>query len=274
VNAVSAGGSGAAAAIDEVVAIRYGTLRSHRSELYHRYAAYGEADAPQDMDYFFYLLRSGDEVTVVDTGFDPQAARRRGRTCLVPPSEALERLGVDPARVRRLIISHFHWDHVGNLGLFPQAELVVPERELSFWSTPVARNLQFSSIVEEGEIAAIERAQREGRVVATGDDEQIAPSVRAITVGGHSPGQQVLVVEAAAGPVILASDAVHLYEEFELERPFGVVVDLREMCEAYAMLKGLAASLGAQVVPGHDPAVAQRFPSLGGDVDGLGYRVG
>jgi glyoxylase-like metal-dependent hydrolase (beta-lactamase superfamily II) len=273
VNGPDGSGAGAAGAIDEVVAVRYGTVRSHRSELYHRYAAYGEADARQDMDYFFYLLRSGDEVTVVDTGFDPQAARRRGRTCLVPPSEALDRLGVDPTGVRRLIISHFHWDHIGNLGLFPHAELVVPQRELAFWSTPVARNLQFSSIVEEGEIEAIGRAHREGRVVTTGEDEQIAPGVRAITVGGHTPGQQILVVEAADGPVILASDAVHLYEELELERPFGVLVDLREMCEAYTMLKSLAASLGAEVVPGHDPAVAQRFPSLGGDADGLAYRL-
>ena len=107
------------------------------------------------MDYFFYLLRDGAELIVVDTGFDPAAAARRGRTCLVPPREALGRLGVDPANVRRLIVSHFHWDHVGNLDLFPNAELVVPERELEFWSDPVARNPQFASIVEESEIARL-----------------------------------------------------------------------------------------------------------------------
>jgi glyoxylase-like metal-dependent hydrolase (beta-lactamase superfamily II) len=263
------------AAVDEVIAVRYGTLRSHKAELYHRYAVYGEPDGPQEMDYFFYLLRSGGEVTVVDTGFDPEAARRRARTCLVPPREAFARLGVDVANVRRLIISHFHWDHVGNLDLFPQAQLVVPERELAFWPSAAARNPQFWSLAEEAEIAAIERARSEGRVVTTGNDEQIAPGVRAITVGGHSPGQQVLVVDCAGGvPVILASDAVHLYEELELERPFGVVVDLREMCGAYRFLKDLGASLGAQVVPGHDPEVTRRFPSLGGDLDGLGYRVG
>jgi len=264
--------SGATAARYEVIAVRYGTLRSRKGELYHRFAIYGEPDAPQQMDYFFYLLRGGDELIVVDTGFDPGVAARRGRTCVVPPREAFARLGVDTGAVRRLIVSHFHWDHVGNLDLFPNAELVVPERELAFWSAPLARNPQFWSIVEEADIARLEAARDEGRTVTTGADEAIAPGVRAITVGGHSPGQQVLVVEGSGGPVILASDAVHLYEELELERPFGVVVDLREMVEGYRLLKGLAAENGAAIIPGHDPDVARRHPDIGGD--GLAYRVG
>ena len=79
----------------------------------------------------------------------------------------------------------------------------------------------------------------------------------------------MLVVEAAGGPVILASDATHYYEEVELERPFEVLVDLEEMYEGYATLRELAARPGAVLVPGHDPAVCRRFPSD----DGLVYRI-
>lgn len=256
----------------EIIAVRYGTLRSHKSELFYRYQAYGEPDASQDMDFFFYVLRDGDEVIVVDTGFRPEAAAPRGRECLTAPARALERLGVDPASVSRLVITHMHWDHIGNVGLFGGAELFVPAAELEFWERPLARNVQFWAHVDPEGVALLEGAWRDGRVVATGEQHEIAPGVRALTVGGHSPGQQVLVVETAAGAVVLASDAVHLYEELELERPFSVMVNLREMVEGYGLLKRLRDD-GATIVPGHDPLVTERYPDLGGDAAGLGFKV-
>lgn len=256
----------------EIVAVRYGTVRSHKSELFYRYQAYGEPDSAQDMDFFFYVLRRGEEVIVVDTGFRPAAAAPRGRECLTAPAEALARLGIDPARVSRLLITHMHWDHIGNVERFEAAELFVPAAELQFWSQPLARNVQLWAHVDPDGVALLESAWREGRLVATGEQHEIAPGLRTITVGGHSPGQQVLVVETASGDVVLASDAVHLYEELELERPFSVMVNLPEMCEAYALLKRLQAA-GASIVPGHDPLVTARYPDLGGDAAGLAFQV-
>lgn len=256
----------------EIVAVRYGTLHSTKSELFYRHQAYGEPDSSQDMDFFFYVLRDGDEVTVVDTGFRPEAAIPRGRECLTAPAQALARLGVDPASVARLVITHMHWDHIGNVELFAGAELLVPAAELEFWERPLARNPQFWAHVDPDGVALLEAAWHEGRVIATGAEHEIAPGLRAITVGGHSPGQQVLVVETAEGEVVLASDAVHLYEELELERPFNVMVNLREMVEAYALLKRLREA-GATIVPGHDPLVTQRYADLGGEAAGLGFKV-
>jgi glyoxylase-like metal-dependent hydrolase (beta-lactamase superfamily II) len=97
--------------------------------------------------------------------------------------------------------------------------------------------------------------------------------VTAIPVGGHSPGQQVFVVQTGAGPVVLASDAVHLYDEWEAERPFGVIADLVAMYEAYGLLRELQRDLGATVVPGHDPKVAERFDQVSGAPPGLAYAI-
>jgi glyoxylase-like metal-dependent hydrolase (beta-lactamase superfamily II) len=72
----------------------------------------------------------------------------------------------------------------------------------------------------------------------------------------------VTVVDAGAGPVVLTSDAVHLYEELELDRPFAVMHDLEQMYAAYDFVKELARSRRAVVVPGHDPDV---FVRHGGD---------
>jgi glyoxylase-like metal-dependent hydrolase (beta-lactamase superfamily II) len=257
----------------EVLAVRYGTLPSLKSHLFYRYEAYREPDAEQSLDYFFWVLRGGERTLVVDTGFDPAVGRRRGRTCLCPPREALGRLGIDPRSVAQVLVTHFHYDHIGNLDAFPDAELIVPERELEFWTGPSARRPQFAEHVEPGEIARIDEAHRQGRVRTLAGEANVAPGVTAITVGGHSPGQQVLVVEGARGPAVLASDAVHLYEEFERDRPFAVIADLEEMYRAYDLVRRLCDESSAVLVPGHDPAVMSRFPSLGGEAEGIAVRV-
>lgn len=103
----------------EVIAVRYGTLASRRSALYLHWDAYGEPDADESLDYFFYVLRHRDETIVLDTGFEPGSGQRRGRTCLRHPGDALTDLGIDAGGVSRVIVSHLHYDHIGNLDLFP-----------------------------------------------------------------------------------------------------------------------------------------------------------
>ncbi|HJX47924.1 MAG TPA: sulfocyanin-like copper-binding protein [Gaiellaceae bacterium] len=53
---------------------------------------YGDADSEVEMAYYFWVLRSGDETILVDTGFDPAAGARQGRTLVCPPVDALRRM--------------------------------------------------------------------------------------------------------------------------------------------------------------------------------------
>jgi glyoxylase-like metal-dependent hydrolase (beta-lactamase superfamily II) len=257
----------------EVHAVRYATLRSSKAELYYRHQSYGERDAEAEMAYYFWLLRDGDETIVVDCGFDPKAGARRGRTCLCAPLDALRALGVEPESVATVIVTHLHYDHIGNLAGFPAATFHVPARELEFWTGPMAARFQFASIVEPPEIAFVAAAATGRRVATTSGTEEIRPGVTAITVGGHSPGQQILVVESEGGEVVLASDAVHFSEELELERPFAVVHDLEAMYAAYDLLKGFARE-GAVVLPGHDPDVAAHYPVVARTGGGEAVRIG
>jgi glyoxylase-like metal-dependent hydrolase (beta-lactamase superfamily II) len=257
----------------DVVAVRYATLESTRSALYLRWAEYGEPDGPQSMDYFFYVLRGGGRTIVVDCGFDPAVGRRRGRTCLTEPVEALRRVGIDAAEVPQLLITHLHYDHIGNLDAFTGAELLVPERELSFWTSDVARYEQFWHHVEAEEIAKVAAAHRDGRARTYGGETEIAPGVTALELGGHSPGQQIILVDTAAGRLVLTSDAVHLYEELEHARPFGVLADLEEMYLGFETIKRLGAEPGTTVVPGHDPEVTRRFPAVAGAPEGVALQL-
>jgi glyoxylase-like metal-dependent hydrolase (beta-lactamase superfamily II) len=256
----------------DVHAVRYATLASRKSELFYRYGAYGDADADVEMAYYFWVLRRDGETILVDTGFDPAVGARRGRTCLCPPIEALRRMGIEPSSVSTVVVTHFHYDHTGNLAAFPEAELVVPKRELEFWTSPIASRLQFASHVEAKEIAFLQQAVADGRVRETEGTEDLLDGVTAVAVGGHSAGQQLTIVSSGGGDIVLASDAVHFYEELELERPFAVVHDLERMYAAYGVLQELARD-GAAVIPGHDPEVARRYATAHEGSDGIVVQI-
>ena len=258
----------------EVVAVRYGTLHARKSEFFHRFESYGEPDGETEMAYYFWVLTGGGRTILVDTGFDPAVGARRGRTCDIEPLEALRRLGIGPDDVDTVVVSHLHYDHTGNLAAFPQAQLVVPRKELEFWTGPFADRYQFAAHVEPREIALLDAAHRSGRVRLVDGTEQIEEGITAIVVGGHSPGQQVTVVAAAGGDVVLTSDAVHFYEELEADRPFGVVADLERMYDAYDLVNELESAPGAVIVPGHDPNVMTRFPGVAGQAGGVAVRIG
>jgi glyoxylase-like metal-dependent hydrolase (beta-lactamase superfamily II) len=176
----------------------------------------------------------------------------------------MARLGLGPETVARVVVTHLHYDHVGNLAVLPDAQLLVPARELDFWLGPLGRRGQFADASEEHELAQVRAADVAGRVRRLEDGEAIADGVRAVVLGGHTPGQAAVVVQTATGSVVLASDAVHFYDEIERDRPFAVVADLAAMYTAYDTLRELCAADGAHLVPGHDPAVMDRYPRVHG----------
>jgi glyoxylase-like metal-dependent hydrolase (beta-lactamase superfamily II) len=249
-----------------VRAVRYATRVTPKSAVFLDYAVYGEPDAPFRTDYFFWLLDRPGETIVVDTGFGAETAALTARELVRDPAQALRDLGVHADRV---VLTHLHWDHTANLALFPHAELLVPEVELEFWLGPLGEHPVFAAHARAQDLALVRRARREDRLTPLGRDAVVAPGIRSITVGGHSPGQSVLEVQTARGPVILASDAAHFYEEQERRRPFAICADLVAAVRAFDVLRELTEDGRHPWLAGHDPQVMERFAASASDPTGL-----
>lgn len=254
--------------IHQVVIAKYGTRIGRRSEVYLNYALYGEPDADIGMDYFVWVIRGPERDIVVDTGFSPEGGAKRNRTTLMSPGELLRRLGVDPDGIEQVVITHGHYDHIGNLDLFPRAEFVIAEEEYAFWTSRHARRRQFHHSVEDVEIERLRALHEAGRVRTYRERIELAPGVEVIRIGGHTPGQSAVLAATADGPVLLASDAIHYYEEYERDMPFMSAAHLVEMYEGFDTVRDmLADGRATHLVSGHDPATLERFtphPALPG----------
>jgi glyoxylase-like metal-dependent hydrolase (beta-lactamase superfamily II) len=248
----------------EVLAVRYGTRTARKAETYLNYHVYGEPDADLPMDYFFWVVRDGTRTVVVDCGFGAEAGARRGRTQLVDPAAALTALGVEPAEVEQLVVTHAHYDHIGNLHRFPNAEIVIARREYEFWTGPYAGRLQFAHSTEAVELERLAEAGRQGRLRLVEQTLDLAPGIELVVVGGHTPGQMIAQVavehdDGGRGAVVLAADALHFYEELERDRPFFVVADLADMYRGFDVLREMCEDPGRLLVAGHDAEVPRRF---------------
>lgn len=249
----------------EVLVVKYGTRSTTRSDVFLNYSLYHTPDAPIEMDYFCWIARNESRTVVIDTGFSQAGGAARGRTMLIDPRDALAALGVDPANEPTVVVTHAHYDHIGNLAHFSRSPIVVARAEVDFWAGPYGRRAQFHHSVEDDELRLLGEAVASGRVTQFDERHQVADGIEAIRVGGHTPGQSVVLVRTADGPVLLASDAVHYYEETDRDMPFMSVANLVEMYAGFDAVKAMVADgSAAHVVSGHDPATLTRFTRADG----------
>lgn len=252
-----------------VYAVRYATREARSGEHFHGHDPH---DAPMPMDYFVWAVVSDEHTVIVDTGFSAEVAARRGREHLRCPTEGLRSLGIDAGSVRYAILTHLHYDHVGNLQKFPAATFTVQDEEMAFWTGRYAGRELFRELVEPDDVGYLVRANFEGRLRFVSGSGEVVPGVEVHRAGGHSSGLQVVRVKTAGGAVVLASDATHFYANIEEDRPFSIVSDLPGMYGAFDLVRSLADS-PAHVVPGHDPLVMERYPAAKEGLEGIAVRI-
>ena len=237
-----------------IYAIRYAHRACTSSE-----AFYGDYHrSPMTMDYFVWALTNGQHTVVVDLGFTEAVGAGRGRQFLRCPGRGLAEIGIDAASVEHVILSHFHYDHVGNYALFPRATFHVQDAEMAFYTGRSAARPAFRHSVEVEDVCALVRLNYEGRLRFVDGDGDVVPGVRVHHVGGHTAGMQITTVATARGQAVVASDASHYYRNFDARIPFNTLHDLPGMYRAFDRIRELAGA-PELVVPGHDPLVLERL---------------
>ncbi|MEM6677947.1 MAG: N-acyl homoserine lactonase family protein, partial [Pseudomonadota bacterium] len=219
--------------------------------------------APHPMDYFIWLLRRGAETVVVDTGYDAAEGAARDRPILEDPASCLAGFGVAPESVTTVIVTHLHYDHAGGLDRFPNARFHLQAAEMAFATGPCMCAPALRHPFTGAHVARMVEHLFSGRVVFHEGDGGVLPGIEVIALGGHSKGLQGVRVMTATGPVMLASDAAHYYENWIGGKLFPIVVDAAAMVAGFRRLPSLAGQ-AAHVIPGHDPLVRRLFPQVGG----------
>lgn len=254
----------------EILVLKYGemTARYRRDNFMHP----DDHDAPMPIDYFVWVIRNENRTILVDTGFEHKEASKRGRKLRMIPREALAEAGIAADAIGDVIVTHLHYDHAGTLGDYPNARFHLQDVEMAYATgrcmCEPAMNVPFTV----DHVCEMVRHVYSGRVVFHNGDGEVAPGVSVHLMPGHSKGIQSVRVLTKNGWVVLASDAVHFYENLEKRKPFFITIDMEATLNSYSRIATLASS-PEQVIPGHDPLVLQRFPAWKPQTSGIIHQL-
>ena len=253
----------------EVFALKYAHHARRASE---NFIGGDPHDGPMPLDYFVWLIRGEGREIVVDTGFSAAMAAKRGRDHIRCPTEGLKLLGTDAKTVKDVVITHLHYDHVGNFDLFPAATLHLQDLEMHYATGRHMRQERHRYAYEVEEVVGMVRRTYEGRVRFHDGDGEVAPGVSVHLIGGHTMGLQAVRVSTRRGWLVLASDASHFYANIEQTRPFPIVWSVADMVGGYRRLHHLAGA-AERIIPGHDPLVLERYPAPRPELQGIVARL-
>ena len=199
------------------------------------------------------LIRTDNRLVLIDTGNGVQTEGGTVGRLL----DTMKGAGLGPEQVDLVVISHFHGDHISGLRtpqgqpVFRNAEVLVPERELSFWLDEGEESRAAASRKRSFAVARQIFAPEGLRVRTYKDGEELAPGVISVAAYGHSPGHMAFRVQSGSEGLLLLSDAAHL--------PF-LFVRNPEWSPAFDMDQQMARQTRRRLL---DQAAADRVPVAG-----------
>lgn len=253
----------------EVHAIKYAEKKtsSHGTFIYK-----DPHDAPMTMDYFVWSISGGGKTYVIDLGFDRRYVRG-AKNLLRTPAEGLDLLGVNPAEVEEVIVTHMHYDHAGSMPDFPKAKFHIQDDEMEFATGRYLRHkaFRYGNFIEY--TVDFVRAVYDDRIIFTDGEGEIAPGISVHRVGGHTHGMQIVRVWTRGGWLVLASDAIHMYANMENQNPYPAAFHVGDMLQGARTAVKLADGRPEMVIPGHDPLKMQRYSAPTSKLDSIVIRL-
>jgi len=204
-----------------------------------------------------FLIQGGGENIIFDAGPEnPELAKRLKR-----PNEFCDarfmadepgKHGLAPAHIKTMVVSHLPWDNCSNVELFTNAQIYVQRRELAYAIDPLPIDRSPYN-VRFGYGEPLWFAGFMNMKVIDGDFT-LADGLDIVTLPGHSPGLQGLLVNTREGKYLIASDHIPLYENYEKGIPSGIHTNLDEWYASLAKARRLCDA----IIPGHDMRVMER----------------
>ena len=202
-----------------------------------------------------FLILGAAQPIVVDAGVTPEvAAAVDGLT--VGPEHSLDRQlgrhGLEPGDVGTVLFTHLHLDHTGLVDQFTNARFVVQQTELRYAAAPLPPTWMYAV----SDIIKLIDPLRE-RVELIDGDTQIAPGIRTVVTGGHSPGHQMVYVDVPSGQAVITGDEVYALDPGLTEgiQP-GYVYSSACTHAALRRIKRDA----VHPLPSHEPAIYDLYP--------------
>jgi len=166
-------------------------------------------------------------------------------------TEQLAEIGLKPADISRVAVSHTHGDHIGNVGLFTNATIVMQQAEYRWIHSPNGPNDNVNQLMA---LARKLLGTPKNLQLIDGDTDVFGDgSVTLVSTPGHTPGHQSLLVHLrSAGFIMLSGDVAHLEENFRKNIVPSLNTNEAESIASMQKVRRLIATYNAKFFINHD----------------------
>ena len=245
----------------EIYAVRYATLANFPVW---SLIAGAERTRRMDIAMMIWVLKGADgRIAIVDSGFHRDRYFQQYTVKdFLKPSDALAPLGIKADDVTDILLTHMHWDHAGGIDLFPSARVWVQKDEYDYYAGDAWQSRTTHGGIDPEDVLEIVRRNTQGKVTFVRGDDETSLSGIAFGIGGrHTWQSQFVSAQTPTRTVVLASDNMYLYENLDRHTAIAQTLDAASNLRTQERMRTLA-SEPRLVVPGHDPAVFDRFPKV------------
>jgi glyoxylase-like metal-dependent hydrolase (beta-lactamase superfamily II) len=188
-----------------------------------------------DLPFSFIFAQRDEDRVLIDTGFmqddhSSTFSRKFGIPTWISPLRMLAEIGVHADAINAIFFTHAHFDHMGSIAEFPNAQIYIQKSELLSWYEAFALPRRFShltAIVDPDNMRTALDASIAHRVtLIDGDKNNVLPGVHVRLGSGHTIGQQFVIVETVAGRRVISGDCVYSRRQFTGHNNDGVYVPL------------------------------------------------
>ena len=207
-----------------------------------------------------YLVRHGDKYLLWDTGVDGALAGKPAvsewvftislKARLI---DQLARIGVRPADITYVGISHYHDDHTGQAADFPGAALLMGKGDWDAVKGRPATAARFKPWIDSG-----------GKVEPIAGDKDVFgdKTVIVLDMPGHTPGHKVLLVRLKSGNVLLTGDLYHATEQVANRGVPSFNTNRADTLASFDRFQAIAKSLKAKVIIQHELNDVAKLPAF------------
>jgi N-acyl homoserine lactone hydrolase len=163
------------------------------------------------MPFSYLVLKGEGHIAMVDVGLDPgqddyakELAQKDNLQDWQPPEKVLAKIGLKPADIDTVFLTHAHYDHMGNLTAFPRAQFYIQKREYQDWMWALALPERYKNVlmaVNPQDLANAKKMVESGRMtLVDGAQENVLPGIHLRPAyDGHTFASQMVIVENQAG---------------------------------------------------------------------------
>lgn len=199
-----------------------------------------------------FLLESEGEQVIVDTGFgeEEQCREKLGLSFKreKPLNQILLEAGIERKSIAHVILTHLHWDHIGNMSMFPNAWYYCQKKE---WIH--VRDNREEHTVEW--FNYLWKQEKKMILVENHEIFTVLPGIKLQWVGGHTVGSQIVIVQTKEGKAVITGDTVMTYKNIQNKIPVGLCTNKEECKKALNMIEKMEPAF---IYPSHDFAVFGR----------------